>query len=45
MNKLDEKEREIVNLKVIAGMKFKDISNLLNMPMRNSSMEILYCIT
>lgn len=45
MNKLDEKEREIVNLKVIAGMKFKDISNLLNMPMRNSSMEISYCIT
>ena len=45
MNKLDEKEREIVNLKVIAGMKFKDISNLLNMPMRNSPMEILYCIT
>ena len=45
MEKLDEKEREIVNLKIIGDMKFKDISKLLDMPIRNNPMEILYGTT
>lgn len=45
IEKLDEKEREIVNLKVLGDMKFKDISKLLDMPIRNCTMEILQCIT
>lgn len=32
IEKLGSKEREIVNLKVLANMKFKDISKLLNIP-------------
>lgn len=45
VEKLDEKEREIVNLKIIGDMKFKDISKLLDMPIRNNPMEILYGTT
>lgn len=45
IEKLDEKEREIINLKVLGDMKFKDISKLLDMPIRNCTMEILQCIT
>lgn len=45
IEKLDIKERQIVNLKVLGNMKFKDISKLLDMPIRNCTMEILYCIT
>ena len=32
MEKLDKEEREIVSLKILADMKFKDIAKLLNMP-------------
>lgn len=32
MEKLDKEEKEIVSLKILADMKFKDIAKLLNMP-------------
>ncbi len=31
--KLDEKEQEIVSLKILSGLSFKEISQILNMPM------------
>lgn len=33
MSKLDEKEREIVSLKIIGGLSFRQISKLISMPM------------
>ena len=44
IKKLSPQEQEIVNLKILGDMKFKDISKLLNMPIRNCAMEVLYCI-
>lgn len=32
MSKLDEREKEIVSLKIIAGLSFKQIAKLINMP-------------
>lgn len=32
INKLNEKEREIISLKIIAGLSFNDIARLLNKP-------------
>ena len=45
IKKLSPQEKEIVNLHILCDMKFKDIAKLLNIPIRNRAMEILYCIT
>lgn len=45
IKKLSPQEKEIVNLKILGDMKFKDIAKLLDMPIRYCTMEVLYCIT
>ncbi len=44
IKKLSPQEKEIVNLKILGDMKFKDIAKLLDMPIRHCAMEVLYCI-
>ena len=44
LSKLEQKDADILICRYIENMKFKDISKLLNMPIRHCAMEVLYCI-
>ena len=45
IKKLPEKDREIISLKILSNMSFREISNLLNMPIVNINIEIFPIIS